>query len=538
MAEKKTTIKPAMIHLPFYLGNILLFALIAGTAAAQEIGAEIPFTTYEAESGLTNGILHSGSDDRSRVSYEASGRGVVELKDPDSYVAFRSTAGADRITIRYSIPKGTEGAVSLFVNNVKKKDISLSSRRIWNENPRVPGGFFRFFDEVIIDENVSHGDEIRLVKGNAEPAPVIIDLIDLEQTPPPLEKPDDTWFDITACGATGNDESDDTEAIRDCIAAASTGTKKVWIPAGNYYISDQISISKGIQVAGAGMWHSVIKKNIPAANRKRAFQMEDSTAVKNLKIEDVLGNVRINNHEGIRFSATSGVLIDGVWVANTFGAGILGANAGHAVIRNCRLTGTYADAIHIARQSVNILAQNNFVRNSGDDGLAIVTYDSTGCHDIVFRNNTVWFNYWGRGITLIGGDRNILENNLVIDGGRAGLLIAVEEYNGKITPYVTNFVVQNNRVVRCGDITTPNRGGISLWGNVETSRMSGAVRNNEIIDPIYHALVATNWVPKEVIIQNNTIGAPVNTGGRRFYTPLKEGYAPVLRDNPEISGKK
>lgn len=514
---------------------VAAITLSANLGFAQSFGASVPWTTYEAESGNTNGIVNTGSNDRSKVTYEASGRAVVELNAPESYIAIKSTVAANRITIRYSIPKGTNGTIGLFINKTHKQDINLTSVRSWNNKERLPGGFCRFFDEIILEAKVKPGDEIRLVKLNTENNPICtIDFIDLELTPAAIKKPDNTWLDVTKYGAKGNDEIDDTQAIKDCIEAAAKGSKKVWIPAGNFYINDQVNIVKGVQIAGAGMWYTVIKKNIPGAFQKRGFQMSDSTGIKNLKIDDILGNIRINNLEGIRFSGSTGVVIDGIWVANTFGAGILGTSASNAVIKNCRVFGTFADAIHIARKSFNCVAENNLVRNSGDDGLAIVTYNSAGCHDITYRNNTVWFNYWGRGITIIGGDHNTVERNLVIDGSKAGFLVAVEEYNKQITPYVTNFTVQHNRSVRCGDITNKAMGGIWLWGNVQTSPMSGDVSYNEVIDPVYNGISVTNWVPKEVNIYHNTIGKSLSNG-LFIYSALKDGFSPTMHDNTEIA---
>lgn len=501
---------------------------------AQKFGAAVPWTTYEAEASVTNATILSGNSKRSMVTYEASGRKVVELNSPESFVTITSTVRANRITIRYSIPRETSGTISLYINKQYKQDIHLVSDRIWREKSILPGGYFRFFDEVILEAEIKAGDEIKLVKGKSDNFPsCIIDFIDLELIPAPLSSPDKTWLDVTDFGANGQDDQDDTQSINRCLVAASGGSKKVWIPAGNFYINDQVNVPEGVKLAGAGMWYTIIKKNIPPSNVKRALEMAHDTEIKDLKIDDIKGNVRINGHEGIRVRPNAKVLIDGVWVANTFGAGILGFRAADVIIRNCRVFGTFADAIHLARDSHNCLAENNLVRNSGDDGLAIVTYNSAGCHDIVYRNNTVWFNYWGRGITLIGGDHNILEKNLVVDGAKAGLLIAVEEYNQKITPYVTNFLVQNNQVVRCGDIANQNLGGIWLWGNVQTSPMSGYVRNNEIIEPVRHGITVVNWVPEGVYIQNNTIDEP-GPDGKRIYTTLKDGFSPVISNNIEM----
>jgi hypothetical protein len=516
--------------------SLLLLTLTGTKLSAQKTGATVPWTTYEAEAGTTNGTLQNKGDrDRSKITYEASGRAAIELNTAGNYVAIKSTVKANRVTIRYSVPKGTTGKVALLINNKQKKDIELSSYHMWNDKPALPNKMCRYFDEIIIEADVKKGDEIRIVQGKDVP-PSTIDFIDLEQAPVPLKKPGNDWLDVTSYGATANDTTDDTKAIINCITAASAGSKKVWIPAGNFYSNDQINIPAGVKVYGAGIWHTVIKRNIPASLTRRSFQMKDSTEIKNLKIDDILGNYRINNHEGIRFSGSKNVLIDGIWLANIFGAGLLGASATNITIKNCRLIGTYADAIHLSRASVNCLAENNLVRNSGDDGLAIVTYNTAGCHDIVYRNNTVWLNYWGRGITMIGGDNNVLEKNLVVDGAKAGLLIAVEEYNKQITPYVTNFRVQNNTVIRCGDITNQNLGGIWLWGNVQSSPMSGVVSDNMIIDPVRHGISVVNWVPKEVTIRNNLIDEP-GPDGQRIYTTLRNDFSPVISENKDYVSK-
>ena len=517
-----------------YFVMFLLF-LSAGTEAGEaytdEPGARIPWTSYEAEAAEFSGKIISGSEERNKVSYEASGKSCVELSAEGNFVSVKSTVKADRLTFRYSIPKETRGSVNLFINNKLIESIPLSSHRIWRPKPNLPGGVFRFFDEVTVETKVKKGDVIKLVKGPE--GNVVIDFVDLELIPKPIKKPDNTWLDITTCGATGNDESDDTEAIKKCIANAAAGSKKVWIPAGMFIITDQINIPEGMKVAGAGMWYSIVIKNIPAKTMRRGFQMASNTVIRDLKLDDILGDYRINGHEGIRFSSSTNVLIDGVWVSNTYGAGLLGSNATGIVIKNCRVFGTFADAIHIARKSVNCLAENNLVRNSGDDGLAIVTYNSAGCHDIIYRHNSVWYNYWGRGITMIGGDHNILEYNMVADGSKAGFLIAVEEYNNQITPYVTNFIVQNNRSIRNGDITNKVMAGIWLWGNVKNSPMSGEIRYNEIIDPVIHSITLQNWVPKEVSVHHNTIDAP-GPGGERIYRILKDDFSPVVNENTDV----
>ena len=87
----------------------LLFSLTGIKVAAQKTGATVPWTTFEAEAGTTNGSLQNEGDrDRSKITYEASGRAAIELNAPGNYIAIKSNVKANRITIRYSVPKAPQ----------------------------------------------------------------------------------------------------------------------------------------------------------------------------------------------------------------------------------------------------------------------------------------------------------------------------------------------------------------------------------------------------------------------------------------------
>ena len=170
----------------------VLFGSISGNVIlAGEIGAKIPWTTYEAETSSTNGVVQSGFSKRDMVKYEASGRSAVELKSPESFVSIKSTGKANRITVRYSIPRGRKGTIGLYTNTKLKQEVPLTSYRIWNKKNNLPGGFCRFFDEVIIEAKIKSGDEIKFVKWAPDSiASCMVDFIDLEQIADPLSKPE------------------------------------------------------------------------------------------------------------------------------------------------------------------------------------------------------------------------------------------------------------------------------------------------------------------------------------------------------------
>ena len=56
---------------------------------------------------------------------------------------------------------------------------------------------------------------------------------------------------MTNFGAGGTGETDDTEALRNCIAEARKAGKIVWVPAGDYKLTGDIILPSNVTVQGA-----------------------------------------------------------------------------------------------------------------------------------------------------------------------------------------------------------------------------------------------------------------------------------------------
>ena len=113
-----------------------------------------------------------------------------------------------------------------------------------------------FYDEVRLkDLAFAKGDVIRLQKDDQDAPYCIIDLVDLENVAPPLAAPANS-LSVTKFGAGGKGETDDTEAMRKCIAEAVKKGKIVWAPAGEYRLTGDIVLPSNVTVQGAGMWHT------------------------------------------------------------------------------------------------------------------------------------------------------------------------------------------------------------------------------------------------------------------------------------------
>ena len=59
-------------------------------------------------------------------------------------------------------------------------------------------------------------------------------------------------------GATADDETDDTAAIRAAVAAARSAGTGAWVPRGRFVMADRVDV-QGVSVRGAGQWYPVLK---------------------------------------------------------------------------------------------------------------------------------------------------------------------------------------------------------------------------------------------------------------------------------------
>lgn len=144
-------------------------------------------------------------------------------------------------------------------------------------------------------------------------------------------------------------------------------------------------------------------------------------------------------------------------------AGILVYQARDFTIAGNTVARSLADGIHITAASRNGRVLNNTVRETGDDMIAMVTYlpsawrtnaastpgwidtylSQARVQNILVSGNTVNGQYWGRGISVVGGASiSIKDNNVSNTTQAAGILVGREEvYN---TTGVDNVLVTGN----------------------------------------------------------------------------------------------
>ena len=153
-------------------------AVFAGNLGAS-VGADTPWTTYEAEDMRTTGDVLGPRYDPYQAETESSGQKCVSLK-PAQFVEFTAAAGANALVVRYSLPDapgggGTSSNIELSINGKPIRSLPVSSRYSWlygnypfTNNP-ADGKPRNFYDEVRVkDLAISAGDVLRLAKAGSD----------------------------------------------------------------------------------------------------------------------------------------------------------------------------------------------------------------------------------------------------------------------------------------------------------------------------------------------------------------------------------
>src|ERR1035438_3198430 len=106
---------------------ILSSLLVCSVCARASVGANIPWTAYEAEDMKTTGTVLGPKYAPYLVETESSGQKCVKLVAAGEYVEFTAQSPANAMVVRYSLPDATNGGginstISLYQNGkyVKK----------------------------------------------------------------------------------------------------------------------------------------------------------------------------------------------------------------------------------------------------------------------------------------------------------------------------------------------------------------------------------------------------------------------------------
>jgi hypothetical protein len=523
-------------------------ALVAGR------GASVDFLEQEAENAATTGVIIGPDRTAYTLPAEASGRRAVRLA-PGQHVEFALPRAANAISVRYSIPDARTGGgitapLEVTVNGRARKTMALTSRYAWLYNqypftndpdadllhpdwwitecacvpaattpmPTITKPFrpMHFYDEqrLLLGRTYRAGDRVRLTapaRGGA--AWTVIDLLDSELVGPPRVRPGGA--NVLAFGADPRGRRDSADAFDRAIAFARRAKLKVYVPPGTYQVNRHIIVDD-VTIEGAGNWHTVVRGRqvaLPAPSpdgsvhtgvgfygRDASDGGSTNVHLSGFAIEgDVRERIDTDQVNGIG-GAMSNSTIDGLYIRHTKVGMWFDGPMTNLRITNNVIVDQIADALNFHTGVTNSVVANNFVRNTGDDGLAMWSEASANANNS-FDHNTVQTPTLANGIAIYGGTDNTVSNNLIADpvregsGIHAGSRFGAEAFTGHLR-------ITDNTVVRAGTYELNwniGLGAIWLYALDRTIDADIRVVGDHYLDSTYNAIMlVSDWPVKDL----------------------------------------
>ena len=433
-------------------------------------GARLPFLEYEAENAVHDGEAIGPGRDLGTIAAEASGRRAVRLAGPGRFVEFTLAAPANALTVRYAVPDGTEATLSVEVEGRRVGALRTTSRYGWYygaapfTNDPAAGGARHFFDEarLLLGRTVPAGGKVRLAVGAGDAAPwYAIDLADFELVAEPAAAPAGA-VSIARFGADPTGRRSAYRAIVQAIRAARGRGVPVWIPPGRFRVDRHIRVDR-VTIAGAGPWHSILTGNGVGLYGRKAPRGSRAVTLRDFAI---IGEVGERDDKaalaGIGGAIGGGSHLSNLWIQHhKVGLWFDGPMDGIR-ISGLRILDNAADGLNFRRGVTNAVVENSFVRNSGDDGLAMWSHRLANSGN-AFRNNIVIAPNLANGIAIYGGRDIEVVGNVVADTLTQGGGIHVGNRFDAV-PAAGRIRIADNLVLRSGSFDPNWRFGVgALW---------------------------------------------------------------------------
>ena len=538
-------------------------------ALTEGRGADVPFVEQEAENATTDGTVIGPGRAAYTLPSEASGRKAVELA-PGQSVDFVLPAAANAITVRYSIPDAPDGGgitapLDVIAGADDPQRMTLTSEYAWLYNqypftndpdaellhpdwwitecqcvpaqttpaPVIEKPFrpTHFYDEqrLLLRHRYAAGTRVRLsVPASSNAEWTVIDLLDSELVPKPVKDPH--AVSVVRFGADKQGRRDSADAFDEAIAFARAHGKRVYIPAGTFKVDRHIIVDD-VTITGAGSWYSIVRGEEVALDeplpdgsvhtgvgfygRSAAAGGSSDVHLSGFAIEgDVRERIDLDQVNGIG-GAMSDSTIDGLYIHHTkVGIWFDGPMDG-VRITDTVITDQIADGVNFHTGVTNSVVENTFVRNSGDDALAMWSEDVTNAGN-GFVRNTVQSPVLANGIAIYGGTDTTIEGNLVADPVREGSGIHLGSRFGA-EPFAGHQWITGNTTVRAGvyDLNW-NIGLGSIWFYALEGDLDADVRvtGDHYLDSTYNAIMfVSDWPVKDLYSISNVHFKDVRVDG-------------------------
>ena len=272
----------------------------------------------------------------------------------------------------------------------------------------------------------------------------------------------------------------------------------------------------GVTVEGAGSWYTTIRgKEVALAEQAPdgswhtgvGFYGKDAAAggSRNVHLSgfaiqgDVRERIDTDQVNGIG-GALSDSTIDDLYIQHTKVGIWLDGPMSNVKITDTVIVDQIADGVNFHRGVTDSTVRNSFIRNTGDDALAMWAESTSNARN-TFARNTVQTPSLANGIAVYGGTDITIVGNLVADpvregsGIHLGARFGAEAFAGVID-------IADNTVVRAGTYELNWNIGLGAIWMMALDRSIAAdirVRGDHILDSTYNALMlVSDWPVKDL----------------------------------------
>jgi hypothetical protein len=466
-------------------------------------GANMPYDTYEAETGVLAGGAQVVGPNRTigDLAGEASGRQAVVLAGTGASVEFTTRAATNTLVTRYSIPDGTDSTLDIYVNGTFLKPISLTSHYAWlygsetspNNSPGS-GSPRHIYDEanLLLGTTVPAGSKIRLQKDGTNSGTFAIDFISLEQATEQAN-PDPAHYAVPA-GFTQQDVQNALDKVRQ--DSTLTG---VYLPKGDYQTTGKLQVyGKAIKLVGAGPWFTRFYAPSGQENTDVGISANSTANGSTFSGFAYFGNYtsRIDG-PGKVFDLTdvSNLTIDNIWVEHQV-CMVWGTNVDNSTFKNSRIRDTFADGINLTNGSTGNVLTDDEARSTGDDSFALFSAnDHSADPDSgnTFQNLTAILPWRAAAVAVYGGNGNTVKNVYIADTlTYSGITISSLDFGYPFTGFASTpqTLFQNISIVRAGGHFWGAQTFPAIWCFSASKEFRGIrVSDVDIVDPTYSGVM-------------------------------------------------
>lgn len=528
-------------------------ALVAGR------GATVDFVEQEAEHARTTGAVIGPDRAAYTLAGEASGRRAVRLS-PGQYVEFTLPKAANALTVRYSIPDAPGGGgitapLRVTVGRGPARTMTLTSQYAWLYNqypftndpgadllhpdwwitecscvpaattpaPAITKPFrpHHFYDEqrLLLGRTHRAGEVVRLTAPTGTAAAwTVIDLLDSHLVAPPRVLPH--AVNVLAFGADPTGRRESADAFDRAVAYARRVDRTLYLPPGTYQVNRHITVDD-VTIAGAGSWYTVLKGrevalDTPAPDgsvhtgvgfygRDAADGGSSDVHLSGFAVE---GDVR-ERIDTDQVNAVGGALnhstVDGLYLHHTKVGLWFDGPMTDLRVTDTVIADQIADGLNFHTGVTHSAISNSFIRNTGDDALAMWSEATANAHN-TFDHNTVQSPVLANGIALYGGADLTVSHNLIADPVREGSAIQVGSRFGA-EPFTGQLWITGNTTVRAGTYDLNwNIGLGAIWFYALDRSIDADIQvvGDSYLDNTYNAIMlVSNWPVKDAVSISN-----------------------------------